>query len=256
MSVACYLHAQLYNFLAGLNFNLNINNNFTWCSVAFTGGAQLSGQYDWIYELYKIIVIKMANCNCECASVSLETVNFEPPSDESSETNEKQDDGSRKRKRRKKRMLTGVSRQRRAANARERRRIQGVNRAFVQLKNTLPLAQIDISKFEILHLAVKWIDHLRTLLEDHEERKELLNTKQLETSRPNEFVSLDENMTPVKHDCLYHQFPDLKNTLWEECIGLHGKCMVHFILYYILFSHLIHKHASGVRNTLLRGGFK
>ena len=172
----------------------------------------------------------MATCSCKCDDVNIGTVNFDQEeiskrySDESSETNEKQDDESRKRKRRKKRMLTGVSRQRRAANARERRRIQGVNHAFVQLKNTLPLAQIDISKIEILRLAVKWIDHLRTLLKDYEERKELLNTKQLETSRPNEFVSLEENVTPVKHDCLYHQFPDLKNTLWEECIGLHGKC--------------------------------
>lgn len=178
----------------------------------------------------------MATCNCEFVEVSsLEAVDCEAEdilkcfSDGSSsvETNEKQDDESRKRKRRKKKMLTGVSRQRRAANARERRRIQGVNRAFVQLKNTLPLAQIDISKIEILRLAVKWIDHLRTLLKDYDERKELLNTIQLETSRPNEIVSvMGEHMTPVKHDCLYHQFPDLKNTLWEECIGLCGKYMV------------------------------
>jgi hypothetical protein len=176
----------------------------------------------------------MAKCNCKYDDdgASLEAVNFESDeitkgfSDESSGANEKQDDS--KRKRRKKRMLTGVSRQRRAANARERRRIQGVNRAFVQLKNTLPLAQIDISKFEILHLAMKWIDHLRTLLKDHEERKDLLNTKQLETSRPNEFISLEENTTTVKHDCLYHQFPDLKNTLWEECIGLQGEWITLF----------------------------
>jgi hypothetical protein len=182
----------------------------------------------------------MANWECD---VSLETDNLDEISksfsDESSETNEKQDDESRKRKRRKKRMLTGVSRQRREANARERRRIQGVNRAFVQLKNTLPLAQIDISKIEILRLAMKWIDHLRTLLKDYEERKDLLNTKQLETSRPNEFVSLGENMTPVKHDCLYHQFPDLKNTLWEECIGLQGKCMIHYFVFYDTF-YLFH----------------
>ncbi|XP_028403841.1 transcription factor 21-like [Dendronephthya gigantea] len=171
----------------------------------------------------------MEDCICEYDEVNIEEASREAEeilksfSDESSsvEANEKQDDASRRRKRRKKRMLTGVSRQRRAANARERRRIQGVNRAFVQLKNSLPLAQIDISKIEILRLASKWIDHLRTLLKDYEERKELLNTVQMETSRPNEFISLEENRTPVKHDCLYHQFPDLKNTLWEECIGVH-----------------------------------
>lgn len=171
----------------------------------------------------------MADC-CKCADGRFETINFEAEdisktfSDESSETNEKsQDEEIPKRKRRKKRMLTGVSRQRRAANARERRRIQGMNRAFAELKNTLPLAQIDISKIEILHLAMKWIDHLRTLLKDYEERKELLNTKQLKTSRPNELVCFEESITPLKHDCLYHQFPDFKNTLWEDCIGIHGE---------------------------------
>ena len=146
-----------------------------------------------------------------------------PESAGSKHEDERCPDGQ-KRKRRKKRMLTGVSRQRRAANARERRRIQGVNRAFVDLKNTLPLANVDISKIEILHFAVKWIDHLGTLLKDYEEHKEQLNTRQLETSKPSELISITgENIPPMKHDCLYHQFPDLKNTLWEECIGLQGK---------------------------------
>lgn len=63
-------------------------------------------------------------------------------------------------------MLTGVSRQRRAANERERRRIQGVNRAFIELKNALPLANtVDISKIDILRVATKWIDHLSKLLD-------------------------------------------------------------------------------------------
>lgn len=74
--------------------------------------------------------------------------------------------GRRKLKRRRKRMLTGVSRQRRAANERERRRIQGVNRAFIELKNALPLANtVDISKIDILKVATKWIDHLSKLLD-------------------------------------------------------------------------------------------
>lgn len=176
----------------------------------------------------------MAHFNCECEKLTVDTGensesiesddNSKTISDVSSGSQEKQDGAkSSKRKRRKKRKLTGVSRQRRAANARERRRIQGVNHAFVQLKNTLPLAQIDISKFEILRLAMQWIDHLKTLLKDHEEQKDLLNTKQMETSRPNDLMHLDDNITPVKHSCLYHQFPDLKNTLWDECMGLQGE---------------------------------
>ena len=72
----------------------------------------------------------------------------------------------RKLKRRRKRMLTGVSRQRRAANERERKRIQGVNRAFEELKNALPVAKTeDISKIDILRVATKWIDHLAKLLD-------------------------------------------------------------------------------------------
>ena len=179
----------------------------------------------------------MTSCNGDCvfeSEASLDLVQYENVdflrefNEECSPipSNEKQEEDTtgQKRKRRKKRVLTGVSRQRRAANARERRRIQGVNRAFVNLKNTLPLPHVDISKIEILRLAVKWIDHLGTLLKDYEERKDLLNMKQMETSRPNEFINVTgENVAPVKHDCLYHQFPDLKNTLWEDCIGLKGR---------------------------------
>lgn len=134
--------------------------------------------------------------------------------------------GSRKkRKRRKKRTLTGVSRQRRAANDRERRRNQRLNQAFVNLKNILPLPCIDISKIQILRLAVKWIDHLGTLLKDYEQQKDLLNMKQMETSRLNKCSNTTrEDYKSVKHDCLYHQLPDLKNTLWEESIGLPGRC--------------------------------
>lgn len=74
--------------------------------------------------------------------------------------------GRRKLRRRRKRMLTGVSRQRRAANERERRRIQGVNQAFIDLKNALPLAHtVDISKIDILRVATMWIDHLSKLLD-------------------------------------------------------------------------------------------
>lgn len=139
------------------------------------------------------------------------------------EAKEQQDTVVKKRKRRKKQTLTGVSRQRREANARERRRVEEMNQAFVNLKKALPLPNVDISKMEILRLAIKWIDHLGTLLKDYEERKDLLNVKQMETSRPEDFTSIEEGLTPVKHDCIYHQFPDLKNTLWEESIGLQGR---------------------------------
>ena len=69
------------------------------------------------------------------------------------------------RRRKRRRLLTGVSRQRRAANARERVRIQGVNSAFVVLKNTLPVVRPEeVSKIETLRLASKWIAYLTTVL--------------------------------------------------------------------------------------------
>ncbi|XP_077978496.1 uncharacterized protein LOC144433955 [Glandiceps talaboti] len=79
----------------------------------------------------------------------------------------------RKRKpKRRKRALTGVSRQRRAANARERRRIQGVNMAFIELRKILPvLSRDEVSKIEILRLATKWIAYLTTVLIEDEENK-------------------------------------------------------------------------------------
>lgn len=71
--------------------------------------------------------------------------------------------GHKRRKRR--RMLTGVSRQRRAANARERRRVQGITDAFLELRSILPvLKRDDVSKMDTLRLAAKWIAHLTTVL--------------------------------------------------------------------------------------------
>ena len=79
--------------------------------------------------------------------------------------------GSRKRPRRRKRMLTGVSKQRRAANERERRRLQIINYAFKDLKNILPLlpGEENISKIEIVRLASKTIRLLAQILaeDDH-----------------------------------------------------------------------------------------
>ena len=130
-----------------------------------------------------------------------------------------------KKKRRKRKPLTGLSRKRREANARERRRVEELNRGFVHLKRALPLPNVDISKFEILRLAIKWIDHLETMLENHNsDQRELLTIRQMETSKPEDLENLTlEGDTPTKRPCLYYEFPDLQNTLWEESIGLQGK---------------------------------
>lgn len=89
-------------------------------------------------------------------------------------------------------MLTGVSRQRRAANERERRRIQGVNRAFIELKNALPVADsVDISKIDILRVATKWIDHLSKLL-DQDKR---INSEPKHIVKPKLYEILGEDFS-------------------------------------------------------------
>ena len=128
-----------------------------------------------------------------------------------------------KSKRRKKRTLTGVSQQRRAANDRERTRNLKLNQAFVKLKNTLPLPHIHISKIDILRYAIKWIEHLGTLLKNHDKQKDLLKIRQMETSRNIDHTNTTNDLTHVNDNCSYNQSPNLKNTLWEECIGLSGK---------------------------------
>ena len=76
--------------------------------------------------------------------------------------------GSKKKTRRRKRMLTGVSKQRRAANERERKRLQIINHAFKELKSALPLfpTEDNISKIEIVRLASKTIEYLSDMVHD------------------------------------------------------------------------------------------
>lgn len=79
-----------------------------------------------------------------------------------------EDTGSKKKQRRKKRNLTGVSKQRRAANERERRRLNIINLAFKDLKSILPLypGEENISKIEIVRLATKTIKYLSDILKN------------------------------------------------------------------------------------------
>lgn len=71
----------------------------------------------------------------------------------------------RSRKKRRSR-LTGLSKQRQAANARERSRTHSVNAAFSTLRVLIPTEPSDrkLSKIETLRLATSYISHLGTLL--------------------------------------------------------------------------------------------
>ncbi|XP_038153431.1 basic helix-loop-helix transcription factor scleraxis [Cyprinodon tularosa] len=75
---------------------------------------------------------------------------------------------SRRRRRRSGRdaRLSGVSRQRQAANARERDRTHSVNTAFTALRSLIPTEPADrkLSKIETLRLASSYISHLANVL--------------------------------------------------------------------------------------------
>lgn len=82
------------------------------------------------------------------------------------DVNEEDDDEEKKKPRRRKRMLTGVSKQRRAANERERKRLQIINMAYKELKKALPLLpnEDNIPKIEIVRLATRTIRYLSDIL--------------------------------------------------------------------------------------------
>ena len=81
---------------------------------------------------------------------------------------------TRRKPRRRKRMLTGVSKQRRAANERERRRLQIINNAFIGLKELLPLlpGEENISKIEVVKLASRTIMLLQEILDEDDQKRE------------------------------------------------------------------------------------
>ncbi|XP_078514145.1 transcription factor 15-like [Lissotriton helveticus] len=88
-----------------------------------------------------------------------------------SESSEKSHSGSSpsdggKGKRKRKNRLTGVSKQRQAANARERDRTHSVNTAFTALRTLIPTEPADrkLSKIETLRLASSYISHLANIL--------------------------------------------------------------------------------------------
>ncbi|XP_029460651.1 transcription factor 15-like [Rhinatrema bivittatum] len=89
----------------------------------------------------------------------------EPPEESGSESSEKE--GGRRRPRRSRRPPPpGVSKQRQAANARERDRTHSVNTAFTALRTLIPTEPADrkLSKIETLRLASSYIAHLANIL--------------------------------------------------------------------------------------------
>ncbi|XP_044143451.1 transcription factor 15-like [Bufo gargarizans] len=74
--------------------------------------------------------------------------------------------GDNRGKRKRKSKLSGVNKQRQAANARERDRTHSVNTAFTALRTLIPTEPADrrLSKIETLRLASSYISHLANIL--------------------------------------------------------------------------------------------
>ncbi|XP_072258700.1 transcription factor 15-like [Pyxicephalus adspersus] len=74
--------------------------------------------------------------------------------------------GDNRGKRKRKGRMSGVSKQRQAANARERDRTHSVNTAFTALRTLIPTEPADrkLSKIETLRLASSYISHLANIL--------------------------------------------------------------------------------------------
>ncbi|XP_019645972.1 PREDICTED: transcription factor 21-like [Branchiostoma belcheri] len=93
--------------------------------------------------------------------------------------------GSRRRRRRRKPRLTGLSKQRQAANERERVRMQNLTAALGVLREHIPppVAPKDkrLSKIETLKLAIGYIDYLRKVLQESAENASSLLPPSLES---------------------------------------------------------------------------
>nr|XP_056717509.1 transcription factor 15-like [Euleptes europaea] len=74
--------------------------------------------------------------------------------------------GAQGKRKRKSPRLSGLSKQRQAANARERDRTHSVNTAFSALRTLIPTEPADrkLSKIETLRLASSYISHLANML--------------------------------------------------------------------------------------------
>ncbi|XP_078377765.1 pancreas transcription factor 1 subunit alpha-like [Oculina patagonica] len=85
----------------------------------------------------------------------------------------------RKKHRRRGPRLTGVSKQRKSANARERTRVQVINSAYETLRELIPLLPTEKrpSKIETVRLAALYIHHLTELLTNIGKREPTIKGK-------------------------------------------------------------------------------
>ncbi|CAI5762533.1 transcription factor 15-like [Podarcis lilfordi] len=123
---------------------------------------------------------------------------LESGSSESSSGKSLTSTGAQGKRKRKSPRLSGLSKQRQAANARERDRTHSVNTAFSTLRTLIPTEPADrkLSKIETLRLASSYISHLANML---------LLQQQQQQQPPQQSESLGEEQLPSRQPCLQYQ---------------------------------------------------
>lgn len=131
----------------------------------------------------------------------------------------------KKKTRRRGPRLTGVSRQRRMANARERSRVQTLNAHIERLRDLIPLfpGEKKPSKTETIRLAAVYISCLTEILENTPEGLERINPDELLPSLPGfeDGWSLSANLPRFCFDSFSDNEDnlldlDLGEYLWDE----------------------------------------
>ncbi|XP_014009745.1 transcription factor atoh7 [Salmo salar] len=108
----------------------------------------------------------------------------------------------------------GSTRRRMAANARERKRMQGLNTAFDRLRKVVPQWGQDkqLSKYETLQMALSYIMALSRILTDAQKRKaphrQWLDL-QFDCVQPENYqcFSTIRYSSPVEHEYMHSSFP-------------------------------------------------
>ncbi|XP_053144135.1 basic helix-loop-helix transcription factor scleraxis-like [Hemicordylus capensis] len=121
---------------------------------------------------------------------------LESGSSESSSGRSLPSTGAQGKRKRKSPRLSGLSKQRQAANARERDRTHSVNTAFSALRTLIPTEPADrkLSKIETLRLASSYISHLANML--------LLQQQQQQQQHSE---GLGAEPLPARQPCLQYQ---------------------------------------------------
>ena len=100
----------------------------------------------------------------------------------------------RKRHKRRGPRLTGVSKQRKSANARERNRVRVINNALEKLRDLIPLLPTEKrpSKIETVRLAALYIHHLTELLTGVESGKTTMEQEKRQRNQRNTVIVKQE----------------------------------------------------------------